>query len=37
MTQIKIENSHKIYDPIDVIEEVVSANGWEYEIDDNNN
>lgn len=37
MTQIKIENLHEIHDPIDVIEEVVLDNGWEYEKDENKN
>ena len=37
MTQIKIENSKNIYDPIDLIEDVVLANGWEYERDYNKN
>ncbi|MBF96973.1 MAG: hypothetical protein CFH34_00416 [Alphaproteobacteria bacterium MarineAlpha9_Bin4] len=37
MTQIKIENLQKTLDPIDIIEEVVMANGWEYEIDENKN
>ena len=37
MTQIKIENIQKIDDPIDIVEEVVLANGWDYERDDNKN
>ena len=37
MSQIKIENLHEIHDPIDVIEEVVLDNGWEYEKDENKN
>ena len=37
MTETKLENLQKIYDPIDIIEEVMLANGWEYEIDDNKN
>ena len=37
MTQIKIENLHEIHDPIDIIEEVVLDNGWEYEKDENKN
>ena len=37
MTQIKIENLHEIRDPIDVIEDVVLDNGWEYEKDENKN
>ena len=37
MTQIKIENIQTIDDPIDIVEEVVLANGWDYERDDNKN
>ncbi|MDC3023970.1 YbjN domain-containing protein [Alphaproteobacteria bacterium] len=37
MTQIKIEDIKTLHDPIDLIEEVVLANGWEYERDDNKN
>ena len=37
MSQIKLENIHKAKNPIDVIEEVVLANGWEYDIDENRN
>lgn len=37
MSQIKLENTHKAKNPIDVIEEVVLANGWEYDIDENRN
>ena len=37
MTQIKIENVQKTVDPIDIIEDVVLSNGWEYERDDNKN
>ena len=37
MTQIKVENIHKAEDPLDIIEEVVLANGWEYDRDDNKN
>ena len=37
MTQTKIENVQKIVDPIDIIEDVVLSNGWEYERDDNKN
>ena len=37
MTQIKIENVQKIIDPLDIIEDVVLSNGWEYERDDNKN
>ena len=37
MTQIKVENVQKIDDPLDMIEEVVLANGWEYDRDDNKN
>ena len=37
MSQIKLENIRKAKNPIDVIEEVVLANGWEYDIDENRN
>ena len=37
MSQIKLENIQKAKNPIDVIEEVVLANGWEYDIDENRN
>ena len=37
MTQTKIENVQKTVDPIDIIEDVVLSNGWEYERDDNKN
>ncbi len=37
MTQTKVENIHKAEDPLDIIEEVVLANGWEYDRDDNTN
>ena len=31
MTQIKVENIQKIDDPLDMIEEIVLANGWDYD------
>ena len=37
MTQIKTENLLNNYDPLEMIEEIVLANGWEYERDDNKN
>ena len=37
MAQIKTENILLENNPIDIIEEVVLANGWEYEIDENKN
>ena len=37
MAQIKIENMQKLKDPIDIIEDLVLSNGWEYERDDNRN
>ena len=37
MAQIKIENIKTLEDPIDIIEELVLSNGWEYERDDNRN
>ena len=37
MTQIKVENIQKIDDPLDMIEEIVLANGWDYDRDDNKN
>ena len=37
MAQIKIENIQTLEDPIDIIEELVLSNGWEYERDDNRN
>ncbi len=37
MTQIKSENYYKKHDPIDLVEDVVLENCWEYERDDNKN
>ena len=37
MTQIKIENIKNVIDPLNMIEEVVLANGWDYEKDKNKN
>ena len=37
MSQIKVQNIQKTEDPLDMIEEVVLANGWEYDRDDNKN
>tara|TARA_E500000178_G_C16846854_1_gene673252 strand:- start:114 stop:617 length:504 start_codon:yes stop_codon:yes gene_type:complete len=37
MTQIKTENYKNSYDLLDIVEDIVLANGWEYDRDDNKN
>lgn len=37
MTQTKIEDTELSYDPIDVIEDIVIQNGWEFERDKDRN
>ena len=37
MTQVKAENLYNNINPIDMVEEVVLSNGWDYEVDENKN